>query len=86
MKLTTKAVARLALPANKADAIFFDDDMPGFGFRLRRSGNQVRRSFVAQYRARGRTRRMLIGSIELFSAEQARAQAKKILASVAIGA
>jgi integrase len=85
MKLTTKAIARLALPANKADAIFFDDDMPGFGFRLRRSGNQVRRSFVAQYRARGRTRRMLIGSVELFSAEQARAQAKQTLASVAIG-
>jgi Arm DNA-binding domain len=85
MKLTTKAIARLALPADKADAIFFDDDMPGFGFRLRRSGSQVRRSFVAQYRARGRTRRMLIGSVELLSAEQARAQAKKILASVAIG-
>jgi integrase len=83
MKLTSKAVAQLT--SDKADAIFFDDDMPGFGFRLRRSGTQVRRSYVAQYRSHGRTRRVLIGSAELFNAEQARAQAKTILAQVAMG-
>jgi integrase len=85
MKLTAKTISGLALPANKDDAIIFDDDMPGFGFRLRRSGDKVRRSFVAQYRTHGRTRRVLIGSLELFSAEQARAQAKKILAQVHLG-
>jgi integrase len=85
MKLTTKTISQHKLPANKDDAILFDDDMPGFGLRLRRSGDQIRRSFVAQYRAHGRTRRVLIGSVELFSAEQARAQAKKILAKVHLG-
>jgi hypothetical protein len=85
MKLTAKAISKLSLPANKADAIFFDDELPGFGFRLRRSDDHVRRTWVAQYRAHGRTRRMLIGSVELFSAEQARAQAKNILAQVRLG-
>src|SRR5260370_40944843 len=41
MKLDAKAIARLALPAGKTDAIYFDRDMPGFGLRLRDSGNGV---------------------------------------------
>jgi integrase len=85
MKLDAKTVARLELPADKADAIHFDDAMPGFGFRLRRSGGQVRRSWVVQYRRVGGTRRILLGSAEVLSAETARAQAKKVLAKVALG-
>jgi integrase len=85
MKLDTKTVARLELPADKADAIHFDDAMPGFGFRLRRSGGQVRRSWIVQYRRVGGTRRILLGSAEVLSAETARAQAKKVLAKVALG-
>src|SRR5262249_21228470 len=51
-----------------------------------RSGDaQVRRTWIVQYRAHGRTRRVLIGSAELLGAEQARAQAKKILGAVALG-
>jgi integrase len=84
MKLTSKTVARLELPRGKTDHIEFDDDMPGFGFRLRRSGDRVLRSWVCQYRAHGRSRRVRI-PVELFGAEQARAQAKKILASVHLG-
>jgi integrase len=85
MKLDAKTVARLELPADKADAIHFDDAMPGFGFRLRRSGGQVRRSWIVQYRRIGGTRRILLGSAEVLSAETARAQAKKVLAKVALG-
>jgi integrase len=75
----------LKLPSGKGDAIFFDQDMPGFGLRLRASGDRVRRSWVAQYRAKGRTRRVLIGSAETLSADQARAAAKKVLAQVTLG-
>ena len=53
MKLTAKAVAALILPAGKTDAIFFDDDMPGFGYRLRQSGDKVGRSWCVQYRHAG---------------------------------
>jgi integrase len=85
MKLTAKTFARLALPADKADVIHFDDDMPGFGYRLRRSGDKVRRSFVVQYRRAGGTRRVLLGNAEVLTAEQARAAAREVLAKVALG-
>jgi integrase len=88
MKLDSRTVARVALPAGKDDVIHFDDGLPGFGLRLRRSSHastRPSRSYVVQYRRAGGTRRLLLGSAEVLSAEQARAQAKKILAKVALG-
>jgi integrase len=85
MKITAKVVAALKLPRGKTDAIYFCDDLPGFGIRLRTSGDRVRRTWVAQYRAHGRTRRVLIASAETVGAEQARAAAKKVLAKAALG-
>jgi integrase len=86
MKLDGKAVVRLELPAGKADAIFFDDDLAGFGIRLRAGGGgRLRRTWIAQYRAHGRTRRMKIGAAEKLDADQARKAAKKILAKVELG-
>jgi integrase len=85
MKLDTRTVARLALPAGKNDHIEWDDDLSGFGFRLRASGDRVLGSWICQYRVHGRQRRILIGAAKVLSAEQARVQAKKILAKVALG-
>jgi integrase len=87
MKLTTKTVAALELPDGKSDHFEWDDDLPRFGCRLRLSGNgrKVLRSFVCQYRRGGASRRLLLGSAEVLSAEQARAVAKKALAKVALG-
>jgi len=85
MKITARTIAGLKLPRGKNDAIYFDDDMPGFGIRLRVSGEQVRRSWVAQYRSFGRTRRVLLGSAKILGAEQARVAAKKVLARVTLG-
>jgi integrase len=84
MKLTSKAVTALMLPSGKTDAIFFDDDLPGFGYRLRQSGDKVGRSWVAQYRHAGQTRRMMLGSAAVLSSEQARNEAKRILAQAAL--
>ena len=85
MKLDAKTVAALKL-AGKQDAIYFDDQLAGFGYRLRAgAGGKVLRSYVAQYRRAGATRRVLLGSAEVLSAEQARAAAKKLLAKVALG-
>jgi integrase len=86
LKLNNRTIQRLTPPANKGDVIYFDRELPGFGLRLRRSGDaQVRRTWIVQYRARGRTRRVLIGSAEVLGAEEARAQARKVLGAVAIG-
>ena len=49
----------LKLPPGKADMIMFADDLPGFGLRLRASGERVLRSWVCQYRRGGATRRLL---------------------------
>src|SRR5262249_54531173 len=46
---------------------------------------QVRRTWVAQYRSHGRTRRMKIGTAEKLSPEEARRAARKVLASVELG-
>jgi len=86
LKLNNRTIQRLTPPANKRDVIYFDRELPGFGLRLRRSGDaQVRRTWIVQYRARGRTRRVLIGSAEVLGAEEARAQARKVLGAVALG-
>ena len=85
MKLDSKTVAALTL-AGKKDAIFFDDVVKGFGFRLRAgAGGKTLRTWIAQYRRAGATRRMLIGSAEVLPAEKARAAAKDILAKVQLG-
>jgi hypothetical protein len=85
MLLTAKLVAALQLPPGKADVIHFDESLPGFGYRLRRSGDQIKRSWVAQYRRGGGTRRITLGNAAVLSAEQARKEAKKALGRVAIG-
>src|SRR5262245_23538106 len=85
MILNTKTVAALSLPDGKADMIYFDDDMPGFGLRLRQGTGKVLRSWVAQYRGAGGTRPGLLGNAEVLSASQAREAARAVLAQVALG-
>jgi integrase len=85
MKLTAKTTTSAKLPPGKTDHIEWDDELAGFGLRLRLGGDRMRKTWVAQYRAHGRTRRVLIGSAETLGAEQARAAAKKVLAKVALG-
>lgn len=85
MKLTQRNVAGLKLPDGMTDKIYFDDDLKGFGLRLRSDGVGLRRIWVAQYRVKGATRRLRIGDAETVNADQARAKAKTQLAKVALG-
>jgi integrase len=83
MKLTS---GNIDMPPGKSDAIIFDDDLTGFGLRLRRgTGGRVKRQWVVQYRAGGRQRRVLVGSAEKLTAAEARTQARKLLARVELG-
>jgi integrase len=85
MRLDAKTIAALQLEG-KTDAIFFDEDMAGFGFRLRLgAGGKLLRSWVVQYRRAGASRRLLLGSAEVLTADRARAAAKEVLAKVALG-
>jgi integrase len=86
MHLDTKIVAGFVLPPGKTDVIIFDATLSGFGYRVRAGAHgKVMRSWVVQYRHAGRSRRVLIGSADVLSAEQARAAAKKLLARVTLG-
>src|SRR5262245_27088324 len=86
MKLTARNIASAKLPrGGKTDHIEWDDDLPGFGLRIRLSGGRVRRSLIVQYRRAGGSRRLLLGSADVLTAEQARAAAKAALAKVALG-
>jgi integrase len=86
MKLDAKTVASLTLSPGEKDRIFFDDQLPGFGYRLRLGASaKVRATWIAQYRRAGATRRVLIGNANVIGIEAARAAAKKILAAVALG-
>jgi integrase len=80
VKLDAQTVAALTLSTGQNDRIFFDDELPGFGFRLRGGG---RRTFIAQYRVNGRTRRQTIGT--RVSVDEARKAARRILAQAELG-
>jgi integrase len=86
MKLDAKTVAALMLPDGKNDVMYFDSELPRFGYRLRRSGDKVLRSWVIQYRNKaGASRRLLLGSAEEFTAARAREAAKDVLARIRLG-
>jgi integrase len=84
MKLNDRTVteARPTLPAGKSEAIFFDDDIAGFGLRLRRAGS---RTWVYQYWLGDRSRRMTLGKWPKLSAKQARDLVDVLAAKVALG-
>ena len=87
MRLTAKAIAALSLPEGRADVIHFDDELSGFGYRLRRSpAGKVNTTWIVQYRRGGASRRVLLAAGNVLSADQARGEARKILAMVALGA
>src|SRR5262245_49684548 len=77
MKLTDLSVSKLK--PNKADAVYYDDDLPGFGIRIREGGS---RNYVVRYRLGGLERRHTIGSASFLSLEEARKRARKALVAV----
>jgi integrase len=83
MKLTKATISGLTLPTGKQDAIFFDEELRGFGLRVRSGGKRV---WVVQFQVHGhQQRRVTIGRVELFSPEEARKLAREILAKARLG-
>lgn len=82
MKLTGSSVRSLKLPPGVRDKTFFDDDLGGFGVRVRDTGSKA---YVVQYDIGRRTRRMTLGAVEALDISKARATAKDILAAVRLG-
>ena len=57
MKLTAKNVRTAPLEKGKGEAIVFDEDVPGFGLRLRDGGS---RTLVFQYKLGAKQRRIAL--------------------------
>jgi integrase len=82
MKFTATTTKHLRLPAGSRELIAFDDDTPGFGLRLRKSGA---RSWIVQYKLGAQNRRLTLGSTDLLDFTRARASARDVLAKVRLG-
>src|SRR5277367_183347 len=82
MKLTETRLPSLKLGAGETDKIFFDDEIPGFGLRIREGGS---RKFVLHYRIGGAQRRYTVGAVGVLKLEQARQRARKALVDVGDG-
>ena len=82
MRLTGPNVARIALPAGKNDHIVFDDDLPGFGVRIREGG---KRTWIIQYRKGAKQRRLTLGSVNAIDPVKARKSAENVLAKIQLG-
>lgn len=80
LKLTVTGVDKAPIPAKGDRAIYWDTALPGFGLVVTKAGH---RSFVYQYRAGHRSRRMTfpLG----LGLEKARREARKALGGVAAG-
>jgi integrase len=82
MKLTQKAVVALALPKGTSEKIWFDDDLAGFGIRMRQGGSK---GFVFQYKQGTKQRRMSVGTFPALTVEKARQAASGLHAEVRLG-
>jgi integrase len=82
VRLTQRTVAALTLPPGKADAIYFDDDLPSFGLRIREGGSRM---FVVCYKIGAKQRRVTLGSTAILKVEAAREKARDLLATVRLG-
>jgi hypothetical protein len=78
IKLTPATVRNARADAGKDRTFFWDTKTTGFGLQVTAAGH---RSFVVQYRAKGRSRRMAIDGV--LDLESARKRARALLGEVA---
>lgn len=75
VNFTAGRVAAFKCPEDKRDAFLWDEKQPGLGLRAFGSG---KKTYIYQKWVNGRTQRAVIGPVESFDIEQARAEAKKL--------
>lgn len=71
-----------ALSVEERDAVFWDCDLPGFGVWVYPNGTNV---YVVQIRGHGKSKRVTIGRHGLFTADQARRMAVRIIINIMDG-
>ena len=83
-KLQQKSISKRTVEALsvETDTMFWDSELSGFGVRVYPSGSKV---YIAQTRAKGKSKRVTIGRHGVLTAEQARQRAALIIARVKAG-
>ena len=82
-KLDRNTIGKLPAPAGeKFDIVHWDDELPGLGLRILKSGSK---SWVVRYRVGRRQRVITLGKMLVLSPGQARAKAGEILAKAKLG-
>src|SRR5215471_1820949 len=82
MRLTKINISKVVVPSGKSEVIEFDDDVPGFGLRVRAGGSAT---WIFQYRQGSKQRRLSLGSAAAISAQNARERASELHARVRLG-
>jgi integrase len=82
MKFTAKIVEALALKKGETERIEWDDEIKGFGIRMRAGGS---RNWVFQYKIGDKHRRMTIGAVSAVTVSKAREHAGTLHAKVKLG-
>jgi hypothetical protein len=82
MRLTATEIRKLGLKDGSAEAIVFDDDVPGFGVRLRAAGSKT---YVFQYKTGSKQRRLTLGTVTALDLGKARDTARDLYAKVRLG-
>jgi Arm DNA-binding domain len=77
VKLTTSGIAALERPSDKDRAFAWDSGVAGFGVIAFASG---KKTYIAQYREDGRSRRVAIGDVATMTLVEARSKARTLLA------
>ena len=81
MKLTKRAID--ALKTDGLDHVHWDDELRGFGLRIKQSGLK---SFLIQFRnVQGHSRRLTVGQYGRMTPEEARREARRLLSDVERG-
>jgi hypothetical protein len=82
MKLIKSNISKVVVPHGKSEHIEFDDDVPGFGLRVRAGGSAT---WIFQYRQGSKQRRLSLGQVSAISPFDARETASKLHAKVRLG-
>jgi integrase len=83
--LTDAIAGILEPPPGKSEIFLWDDSLPGFGVRARRSDAEVSRAWYVQYRVAGKQRRESLGDIRRIKLDAVRKIARKRFAQVELG-
>ena len=82
VNFTDRNTARLELPSGSSDRVWWDDDISGFGLRIREGGT---RNWIYRYRIGSKQRSLILGSATSVPLSVARKNASTLEARIRLG-